>query len=184
MSDGVRASLPGFIVWTLFLLLAVNLIILSRTGFLESFLMTLFAAFSAVIATEGVHEILGNRPIGTLKEFSSMSREELSLYDQKRISTVNGILHIISGCMIGASLFQRSFFSEEFVLVLFFRSLIPVAIMLALGSYWVNYGRFFKTGEGRKASKARGMGAAARTTFSLFVSIGASYGLARFFELI
>lgn len=110
MSDRVRASLPGFIVWTLFLLLAVNLIIFSRTGFLESFLMILFAVFSAVIATEGVHEILGNRPIGTLKEFSSMSREELSLYDQKRISTVNGVLHIISGCIISSSLFQRSVF--------------------------------------------------------------------------
>ncbi|MDN5358087.1 MAG: hypothetical protein PWR17_1256 [Candidatus Methanomethylophilaceae archaeon] len=184
MGDRVRAALPGFIVWTFFLLLSTGLIIVARTGSVESFLMVVFAMFSAAIATEGAHELLGHRPIGTLKEFSSMSREELSMYDGRRISAVNGILHIISGFMVSASLFQRAFFTEEFILVLFFRSLIPVAILLALGSYWVNYGRFFKNGEGRKVGRARDMGATVRTSFSLFVSIGSSYGLARLFELI
>lgn len=113
-----------------------------------------------------------------------MSREELSLYNQKRITTVNGILHVLVAIIIFSSLFQRAFITEEFVIVLFFNSLIPVAILLAFGSYWVNYGRFFKTDEGRKVGKTRNIGAAIRTTFSLLVAIGASYGLSYLFMII
>jgi hypothetical protein len=184
MVGGVRAAYPGLIVWTFFLLLAAYSITVARTGMLESFLMVLFASFSAVIATEGVHELFGHRPIGTLKEFSYMSREDLSMYSEKRIGAVNGALHIITGLIVSSSLLERSFLSEEFVLVLFFRSLIPAAVILAIGSYWVNYGSFFKMREAGTAKRARGMGPAIRTTFSLLVAIGASYGLARLFEII
>lgn len=184
MVGGVRAAYPGFIVWALFLLLAAYLITVSRAGALESFMMVLFASFSAVIATEGLHEISGHRPVGTLKEFSSMSREELSMYSERRIGTVNGALHILTGLMVSSSLLHRAFFSEEFILVPFFMSLIPAAIMLAVGSYWVNYGSFFKTREGRTALGSRGIGPAARTTFSLLVALGASYGLANLFAVI
>ncbi|MGE0015684.1 MAG: hypothetical protein AB7S83_05870 [Candidatus Methanomethylophilaceae archaeon] len=184
MVGGVRAAFPSFIVWAFFLLFAAYFITVARTGILESFLMVLFASFSAVIATEGVHELSGHRPIGTLKEFSCMSREDLSMYSEKRIGAVNGALHIATGLIVFSSLLERAFFSEEFVLVLFFRSLIPVSIMLAFGSYWVNYGSFFKTRDGRTALGARGAGPAIRTTFSLLVAIGTSYGLARLFEII
>lgn len=184
MGNRVKAALPRFIIWTSFLLLAIYLISIARTESLESFLMLVFAVFSIVIVSEGVHELSGDRPIGTLKEFSSMSREELSLYNQKRITTVNGILHVLAAIIIFSSLFQRAFITEEFVIVLFFNSLIPVAILLAFGSYWVNYGRFFKTDEGRKVGKTRNIGAAIRTTFSLLVAIGASYGLAYLFMII
>lgn len=184
MAGGVRTAYPSFVVWVFFLLLAVYSIIVAGTGTLESFLMVLFASFSAVIATEGIHELSGHRPIGTLKEFSYMSREDLSSYSEKRICAVNGVLHIMAGLIVSSSLLERSFFSEEFVLVLFFRSLIPAAVMLAIGSYWVNYGSFFKTWETKAARRAGGMGPAIRTTFSFLVAIGASYGLARLFEII
>ena len=184
MGNKIKAALPRFIIWTSFLLLAIYLIFVAQTESIESFLMIVFAVFVIVIVLEGIQEFLGNRPIGTLKEFSSMSREELLLYNEKRITTVNGILHVLTGIIIYSSLFQRAFITDEFVIVLFFESLIIVAILLAIGSYWVNYGRFFKTDEGRRVGKVRDIGAAIRTTFSLFVAIGASYGLAYLFMII
>lgn len=184
MSERIKAVLPRFIIWTFFLLFAIYLIFVAQTESLESFLMILFAVFSAVIMTEGAHEFSGHRPIGTLKEFSSMSREELSLYDKNRISVVNGILHMLVSIMIFTPLYLRAFITEEFVIVLFLIFLIPVAILLALGSYWVNYGKFFKTDEGRKIGRIRDAGAAIRTTFYLLIALGASYGLAYLFMLL
>ncbi len=184
MSNRVVATLPRFIIWTAFLLSTAYLISVAQTESIELFLMILFTVFSIVIFTEGIHELSGHRPIGTLKEFSSMSRETLSLYDEKRIFTVNGILHIVASIMIYSPLFQRAFVTEEFILLSFFKSLIPLAVLLALGSYWVNYGSFFKTEEGRKAGKIRNANAAIRTTFFLLIAIGASYGLTKLFMLV
>lgn len=184
MDDRINMAMLGFVVWAFFLIIAVCSISVARTGSLESALMIIFAVFSSVIATEGVHEISGHRPIGTLKEFSAFSREELSLFNQRRIYIFNGVIHIIAGVMVSFSIVQRAFFSEDFVLVLFFESLITVAIMLALGSYWVNYGRFFLSEDGRDVRKRRRIGPALRTSFSLFVAIGASYGLALLFRII
>ena len=59
-----------------------------------------------------------------------------------------------------------------------------MTILLALGSYWVNYGKFFKTDEGRKVVGIRDAGAAIRTTISFFIAIGASYGLVQLFALL
>lgn len=184
MDDKVRTILPGLIAWTFFILLAAYLISIVDTGRIEQFLILLIAIFSAMITTEGLHELFGNRPLGTLKEFSYMTRETLSLYREGRIFTFNGAIHILTGFMVSISLVVRAFHSTDFILIPFFRSLIPIAILLALGSYWVNYGNFFKTDEGRKVGRLRNGGAALRTTLSLLIAIGASYGLSQFFTLL
>lgn len=146
--------------------------------------MLLFGAFSATIATEGFHEVLGHRPLGTLKEFSSMTREELLLFNERRISLFNGILHIVVAVMISIPAVLRALYTEVLIIIPFFYILIPVAIILAIGSYSVNYSGIFRTAEGRKKGKLRNLGAAARTTIALSSSIAVCYGLARLFMML
>ncbi len=184
MCSKAKTVLPSIIAWIFFIALTIYLVTIIDANRTEIFLMLLIAVFSAVITTEGLHELLDNRPLGTLKEFSYMTREKLSLYRGRRISVFNGALHVITGFMVSISLIIRAFYSTDFILIPFFRSLIPIAILLALGSYWVNYGNFFKTEEGRAAGRLRNGGAALRTAFSLLVAIGASYGLSQFFTLL
>lgn len=184
MDVRIKSATPSMITWTVFLVFAAYMVHVSKPGVTESFLMFLFAAFSATIATEGIHEVMGHRPLGTLKEFSYLTREELDLFNERRISVFNGILHIVSAFIVSYPSYLRTFVMDDFILVPFFRMLIPMAILLAIGSYLVNYSRIFKTPEGRKTGPLRGPGAAARTTISLLISIGACYGLATLFTMI
>ena len=183
MDVRIRTALPGAILWTAFLVPAVYVIAKSNPSGTESFLMLLFAAFSGTIATEAYHELRGRRSLGTLKEFSAMTREELSMFNERRISVFNGILHFISAAIVSSPTYIRGFLTDEYILVPFFRMLIPMAVMLAAGSYLVNYSGLFKTPEGRRAGRLRDWGAAARTTFSLLIAIGACYGLAIVFSI-
>lgn len=183
MDTRIRTAIPGTIIWSAFLIPAVYVIVTSDSSATESFLMLLFAAFSGTIATEAYHEMRGRRPLGTLKEFSAMTREELSMFNERRISFFNGILHFISAIFVSVPTYLRKYLTDEYILVPFFRILIPMAIMLAVGSYLVNYSRLFKTPEGRKAGKLRDCGAAARTTVSLLIAIGACYGLSIVFDI-
>lgn len=184
MDVRIKSAVPGAILWMVFIVPAAYMIHVSDFSGTESFLVLLFAAFSGTIATEGYHEIAGHRPLGTLKEFSAMTREELSMFNGHRISLFNGILHLISAVIVSAPTYLRAYLYEDYILVIFFSLLIPMAVMLAVGSYLVNYGRLFKTPEGRKAGRLRDPGAAARTTFSLLIAIGACYGLATLFSIV
>ena len=184
MDVRIKSAIPGLLIWAVFIATAVCMIYITDLGKTESFLMLLFGAFSATIATEGFHEVLGHRPLGTLKEFSSMTREELSFFNERRIFLFNGILHIAAAVLISLPTILRAFYTETLIIIPFFYILIPVAIMLAIGSYSVNYSRIFRTVEGRKKKNLRDLGAAGRTTIALLTSIGVCYGLARLFMLL
>lgn len=184
MDIRIKTALPGAIFWTLFIVSAVYVISVSDVTGTEKFLMLLFAAFSGAIATEAYHEITGQRALGTLKEFSAMTREELSMFNERRISVFNGTLHMVFAVIVSTPTYLRAFLTEEYILIPFFLILMPAAVMLAIGSYMVNYGSLFKTSEGRKAGRLRGPGAAARTSISLFIAIGACYGLVTLFSIL